>query len=162
MYQLPDKKSHVTVRGYNLGKQKHKVWNSRICQGRSGWSRTQCPPPHTGSCQSCWAPQAQPGWSLQGQHQQSTHTIHGLIPAHWQCHLNLFYNLIIYFDVGAFFLQFAGNACDGPPRASSCHQHVHFTWWQKVSQRSRQEILGLGNDVCIPSHCSRISSAVVS
>lgn len=47
--------------------------NSRICRARSGWSRTQCPPPHTGSYQSCWALQAQPGWSLQGQHQQSAH-----------------------------------------------------------------------------------------
>lgn len=55
-------------------KQKDKTCNSPICQALWGWSRTRCPPPRTGSCRSCWAPQAQPGWSLQGQHQQSAHT----------------------------------------------------------------------------------------
>lgn len=51
---------------------------------------------------------------------------------------------MIYFDVGAFFLEFAGDACDGPPCACSCHQHVHFTWWHNVSQKkSKHDILGL-------------------
>lgn len=63
------------MRGNNLQekKTKNKMRNSQICRARLGWSRSRCPRPHTGSYRSCWAPQAQPGWSLQGQHQQSAH-----------------------------------------------------------------------------------------
>lgn len=80
-------KSHVTVRGNNLQKQKERIQNSRICRARSGWSRTRCPPPHTGSYQSCWALQAQPGWSLQGRHQQSAHST-PFMESHWPTHRN--------------------------------------------------------------------------
>lgn len=46
------------------------------------------------------------------------------------------FRLTTYFDVGALFLQFAGDACDCPPCACSCHQHVQFTCWEGVSYQS--------------------------
>ena len=51
-------------------------------------------------------------------------------------------SLELHLDVGASFLQFAGDAGDGATGASSCHQHVHPTCRGECEVLSVLKLLG--------------------
>lgn len=134
-------KSHVMVRGYNLGEKKHTRCETHWSVKHS-WDEVVPNALHLilglVSLVELFR------LSQDGAFRVNTNNLHRahhlrinpnalIVTQGSYCILNIFYNLIIYFDVGAFFLEFAGNARDGSTCASSCHQHVHFTWWRNFS-----------------------------
>lgn len=135
--------------------------DSPICQAPWERNHSRCPPPHTESYRFCSGVQAEPRWSLQGPHRQSAQSSAGQTTNLHNSYLRLKQQQTLMFGHFSFSLR-AMPVMVPPVPAPATSMSILPVRRSTGEFCDRLYSSGAFTAPVVPSHCSRISSAVES